>query len=390
MREPMRILDRYVLRNFLEPFILCFLAFIGILLIFDLNDNLTDFIGAKAKWKQIGAYYVHQLPQFILLSLPLGLLLALLYSLSKMSRSNEIISMLGAGRSVLRVLAPLAICGLLATGACLWLNYELAPQAEAMGKAEIERLKSEKKADQRATTIGSLLAKDRMTSRLWFARRMRLDQNQLDDVHVTQLDDRGEPVTRWLAQGGLFIPREGKWGLVYGRKVNYDGDGNILNIEDWSDPNAFSGTQSTRSMNTWTETPWRLGSSLMQADQLTVPGLRTYLENNADFPERQLAPFRTNWHYRWALPFTCFTVVFIAAPLGIVFSRRAVLASVASSIFIFFAYLFLMFLFLALGKGGHVSPIVAGWLPNAILLAIGAYLLWLRSTNRELPRLFKR
>ena len=37
-----------------------------------------------------------------------------------------------------------------------------------------------------------------------------------------------------------------------------------------------------------------------------------------------------------------------AAPLGIVYSRRAVLASVASSIFIFFGYLFLMFLFLAL------------------------------------------
>jgi len=49
-----------------------------------------------------------------------------------------------------------------------------------------------------------------------------------------------------------------------------------------------------------------------------------------------------------------------------------------------------MFLFLALGKGGHVPPYVAGWLPNAVLLLIGVYLLWLRSTNRELPRLFRR
>jgi lipopolysaccharide export system permease protein len=80
-------------------------------------------------------------------------------------------------------------------------------------------------------------------------------------------------------------------------------------------------------------------------------------------------------------------VIFIAAPLGIVYSRRAVLASVASSIFIFFGYLFLMFLFLALGKGGHVTPMVAGWLPNALMLVIGLYLLYLRSTNRELPRL---
>jgi lipopolysaccharide export LptBFGC system permease protein LptF len=140
----------------------------------------------------------------------------------------------------------------------------------------------------------------------------------------------------------------------------------------------------------WKETPWRLSSTTMQADQLSVPQLRDYLRYNGDFPPQQLAPFYTNWHYRWALPFTCLTVICIAAPLGIVFSRRAVLASVASSIFIFFGYLFLMFLFLALGKGGHVSPVVAGWFPNTVLLGIGLYLLYLRSTNRELPRLFFR
>ena len=70
----MRLLDRYVLRNFLEPFLLCFSAFLGILLIFDLNDNLSDFLEAKAKWGQIGVYYLHQLPHFCLLSMPLGLL----------------------------------------------------------------------------------------------------------------------------------------------------------------------------------------------------------------------------------------------------------------------------------------------------------------------------
>jgi lipopolysaccharide export system permease protein len=387
IRRPlMRILDRYVLRNFLEPFLLCFLAFLGILLIFDLNDNLTDFVSAKGNWKLIGAYYLHQLPQFILLSLPLGLLLGLLYCLSKMSRANEVISMLTAGRSVVRILTPLLFCGLATTGLCLWLNYELAPRAEAVQKADLERIKNEKRADAR-TTIDQLLAKDRMSGRLWFIRRMRSDTQQLEDVHITQLDERGEPITRWFAQGAIFVPREAKWVLLWGRQVNYDENGNIQGeFEDWSQEPKES-PKAARSMRGWNETPWRLGSTTMQADQLSVPQLRDYLRFNADFRPEQLAPFRTNWHYRWALPFTCLSVIFIAAPLGIVFSRRAVLTSVASSIFIFFGYLFVMFLFLALGKGGHVSPFVAGWLPNIILLSIGLYLLYLRSTNRELPRL---
>jgi LPS export ABC transporter permease LptG len=380
----MRLLDRYVLRNFLEPFLLCFSAFLGILLIFDLNDNLTDFIEAKAKWKQIGVYYLHQLPHFCLLSMPLGLLLGLLYCLSKMSRSNEVISMLTSGRSVVRVIAPLVFCGVIATGVCTWLNYELAPQADAVRKADIERItKGERRADK-LNVIETHLAKDRMTNRVWFTRKMQMGKNDLEDAHVTQLNPSGEPITRWYAKNAVFDPRDKKWLLIKGRKVNFDNEGNIAGeIEDWS---RESGGRSARILKGWSETPYRIASSTMEAEQLTVPQLRTYLAQNADFPEPQLAAFRTHLQYRWALPLTCLSVVFIAAPLGIVYSRRAVLASVASSIFIFFGYLFLMFLMLALGKGDHVSPLVAGWLPNALLLIIGCYLLYLRSTNRELPK----
>lgn len=387
----MRLLDRYVLRNFLEPFLICFAAFLGILLIFDLNDNLTDFIEGKAKWKQIGAYYLHQLPHFTLLSLPLGLLLALLYCLSKMSRSNEIISMLSSGRSVIRLLLPLFVCGAIATGACLALNYRLAPQADAVRQSDIDRIR---KGDKRAASrneIAATLARDRMTNRIWYIRKMRIADNHLDDVHITQLDDAGEPATRWYAKGAIFVPRDKKWVLNFGREVHLNKSGDVAGpIHDWSDPLRFMGALGARSFNTWSETPYRLSSSTLEAEQLSVPDLRRYLEFNADFPSAQLAPFRTHLHYRWALPLTCLTVVFIAAPLGIVFSRRAVLASVASSLFIFFGYLFLMFLFLALGKGGHVSPMVAGWFPNAVMLVVGAYLLFLRSTNREMPRLFSR
>ena len=108
----MKLLDRYVLRNFFEPFLLCFFGFLAIWLAFDVQDNLSEFLSAHASWKVIGGYYLTQLPQFIMISLPVGLLLALLFCLSRMSRFNEIISMLTAGRSVGRMLLPLVLVGL--------------------------------------------------------------------------------------------------------------------------------------------------------------------------------------------------------------------------------------------------------------------------------------
>jgi lipopolysaccharide export system permease protein len=66
--------------------------------------------------------------------LPVSLLLALLFALGRMSRSNEIVSMLTAGVSVPRVVVPLLIISLLTTGVTLALNYSLAAHAELARK----------------------------------------------------------------------------------------------------------------------------------------------------------------------------------------------------------------------------------------------------------------
>ncbi len=384
----MRILDRYVLRSFLEPFLLCFFGFLGILIIFDLFDNSNDFIAGKSRLILIGVYYAHQIPHFILLCMPVGILLAVLYSLSKLSRSNEIISMLTAGRSIPRLLIPLFIFCAAITGVCTWLNYELAPRSDALRREDMGRIRFGEADMEKFKFVVGHLSKDRMTNRLWFASVWRPNLDALEEVHITQLDAAGRPVTRWYAREADYDARTSHWNLIQGKQVSFDADGNVAGTtDDWTHS---PGADATRTMEDWSETPYRIASSRMDAEQLSVPELREYLSANADFPDPQLAAFRTHLQHRWALPFTCFSVVFIAAPLGIVFSRRAVLASVAASILIFFVFLFLMFFFLALGKGNHVSPMIAAWTPNAALLAIGSYLLWLRSTNREPFQFFSR
>jgi lipopolysaccharide export system permease protein len=98
-----------------------------------------------------------------------------------------------------------------------------------------------------------------------------------------------------------------------------------------------------------------------------------------------LAPFRTHFQYRLALPWTCLVVVCIAAPLGIGYSRRGVLSSVAAAVILVFSNNFLVHLFLALGEGARVPGWIAAWTPNILFAAIGLYLLYLRASNREAP-----
>lgn len=380
----MRILDRYVIRNFVEPFLLCFFGFLAIWLVFDLYDNGQDFLEFHVPLKKIVHFYLTQLPAIALLSLPIGLLLALLFSLSKMSRHNEIISMLTAGRSLWRTIVPLVLIGCAATAGAFVLDNEWAPHADAVKKRMLEEMtKGEERATERQAVEG-LLFRDRMNNRTWYVQKMRPKPKKgaippLEGVHVVQQDENGVIQKKWYGQTATYDERTHNWTLSDGMIVSFNTEGDIVFTD------AFPGQD--RVIEGWSETPRRIASSQYEAQNLSIGELRDYLLYNGDFPAVQLAPYRTYLADRFANPWTCLVVVFLAAPLGIVYSRRGVLGGVAGCLTLFFLLFMCHYLFLAFGKGGRVTPVLAAWIPNSTFFAIGLLLLYMRSTNRDLPKL---
>lgn len=380
----MRILDRYILKNCLVPFLYCFFGFVAIWLLFDFTMNAGDFIAAKAPVRLIVFYYMTQMPEIIVILLPASLLLALLHSLGRMSRANEIISMLTAGQSLARLIAPLVAVGMAVAALSFAMNYKLAPHAVTTRKTIRSRLTAVKQVFN--PVIGQLF-RNRIDNRTWFvqiqidpfnwlAQMANLDLNLLRGIHITQQDADGNILRIYYAHGAAFDPQSKVWTFFNGKTVRFDLDGNVTGEEYWK----------TRKIEGWSETPWRIVSSNFEAQTLSLPELRDYLRFNADFPESQLAPYRTYFFHRWATPFICLVVVFIAVPLGIVHSRRGALTGAAGAIFIFFGMMFFDKLFLALGKGGRIPALAAAWGPNGFFAVLGLFLLYLRATNRDFPR----
>jgi len=363
-----KLLDRYVLWNFLQVYIYCIVGFISIWLIYDISDNVSVFIEQNFGVLKTLHYYLTQLPQICVILLPVSLLLALLFCLGRMSRANEIVSMLTAGISIPRVLLPLIVIGVLTVWASTALNYALAPHADVVRKNFLtsERVRKESR-------IEGQIFRNRTDNRTWFVQSFRRSENTFRNVQVLQQDQRDKITTNYLAGMAVFDPARKSWELQNVKIVNYDGQGNITHEE----------MRPALTINEWNETPYRLGSANVRAENLSVAELREYLRFNSDFPRTLLAPFRTHLQYRIALPWTCMVVVLIAAPLGIGYSRRGILSSVAASIVLVFAMQFLTHLFLALGEGDRIPAWLAAWTPNLIFTGIGAYLLFLRATNRE-------
>ena len=369
----MRLLDRYVLRYFLQAYFYCIAGFISIWFIFDISDNLSTFLDERISRSLILKYYLTQVPQILVVLLPVALLLATLFCLGRMSRSNEIVSMLTAGVSVPRAIAPILAIGLLTSAASTWLNYSLAPHADYAHKTVLEDPKS------RRQQIGltAQIFRNRTDNRTWFIQQFKPGENIFNTLHIVQQDAEDNIVVNYIATKAVYQPETKTWELQFVKVVHYDETGNITKM------NILPSLMITD----WSETPFRLGSANFRAEYLSVPELRDYLSSNSDFPDTLLAPFATHLHHRLALPWACLVIVFIATPLGIGFSRRGVFSSVASAIMLVFAMNFVTHFFLALGEGARISSWAAAWIPNLVFGAIGLVLLYYRATNKEYPRL---
>jgi lipopolysaccharide export system permease protein len=366
------ILDRYLLKNFLVPFCYSLFGILGIWLIYDLGVEGPRFLELHLSFRIIAIYYLAQIPFMLVSWMPLAVLLGLLYVLTRMSRRNEIVSMLGAGRSVPRVLLPLILFGLFLTGICLYLNYELAPRGYYVMNNMMDEVS---KGHSKVTYLDGHVFVNRRQHRIWFVQLLNTKTNEVKGLEVTQQDDN--EVIQWVAYANSAV-HDGTlhtWTLYDGKISHVDPEGNVTDEEFFD----------KREIKDWSETIWQLGSSALVGRMMTVPELQHYLKVNSDFPERTLAEYRTQLWYRFALPVNVLVIVFIASPLCVVFSRRGALGGVAVGLLLFIVLFGANNIFAALGTGSRVSPLVAAWSPAAAFLLLGIALVYLRSTNRPIP-----
>jgi lipopolysaccharide export system permease protein len=368
----MRRLDRYVVRHFLQTYFYCIAAFISIWFIFDVSDNISTFLDQRISRVLILKYYLTQVPQILVVLLPVALLLALLFSLGRLSRSNEIVSMLTAGVSLPRILAPLFVIALLTTAASTALNYSLAPHGEYARK----RLLEDPTSRRQLLGLTAQIFRNRTDNRTWFIQQFFAGENNFNNVHIVQQDGNDNIVVAYIATSVSYHPENHAWELRQFKLVHYDEAGNITN----------SSINESMMITDWRETPFRLASANFRPEHLSVPELRDYLDYNSDFPVTLLAPFATHLQYRLAFPWACAVVALIAGSLGVGYSRRGVLSNVAAAILLVFAMNFAMHLFLALGEGARIPTWAAAWTPNAVFAVVGLVLLYYRATNREPPR----
>jgi len=117
----MKILDKYVAKNFLTGYAIAFCVLMGLRIIIDLFVNLDEFtehadLNALAITKNILVFYGLNITLYFRDFAGMIIVVAAAFSLGKMVRMNELVAIMASGVSLKRVIGPIIFLALLFTG----------------------------------------------------------------------------------------------------------------------------------------------------------------------------------------------------------------------------------------------------------------------------------
>lgn len=125
----MGILSRYLIRSHLGPFLFALSALTGLLFVNAIAVRLDDLVGKGLSARIILEFLYLSLPHTLALTLPMAVLVAVLYTFSTLTAGNELTAMAAGGVRPTRVLVPMLGAGLILALAMLYFNDRVLPEA---------------------------------------------------------------------------------------------------------------------------------------------------------------------------------------------------------------------------------------------------------------------
>jgi lipopolysaccharide export system permease protein len=367
----MRLIDRYLLREFLFWLAVFFGAFLLIWIAFDLSFDLHRF--QHLHGKEVVEYYFYAIPEFIPIALPVSILLAMLYSVTNHARHNEITAIRAAGVSLVRLCMPYFVAGFFFSVLLFAFNELFAPQAgdraDEILQGPVEAKSA--RAERRLVKLNFINYSMGGKGRAWKA-----------PAYNPETFEMTQPEIVWWPTNGLEIHLSATSAVWTNQTWVFSGDvvetlgiARVLKTNYLAKPE-FSETpaeiQSDINVNKYHDRG--LSAKTRRAD-IPLSDIVNYLRFHPQ-PDRKMRNWLfTKLHGRFAGPFACLVCVIVAIPFSARSGRRNIFVGVAASIFIFFLYFFLQQVGLTFGETGWMPSWLGAWLPNVFFGIGGLFLM---------------
>lgn len=352
----MKIIDRYLIKQFLKTVLFGIMAFTLIFIVIDAMENLDDFIDQDLSALGILHYYFVFAPEIIRLMTPIAVFFAALFTAGKSASLSELTAMRAGGVSVYRFMLPFVVTSLLISIFSIYFGGYVVPLANKT-KVHIEQVYLKKGISFSESNIYFQDSNTRIVSIGFFDpinyTASRVSIQEFNVKNMTQM------ISRIDVPRLLFDTLSNNWIAVNGVERFFNSDKQQANYFDtlFLDYLHFRPTDLKKKQRKNEE------MNLDELDELVQSQERTGNDPSATLIE---------YHSRYAFAFTSLIVVLFGLPISANKRRGGVAVQVGLSILVTFVYMVLMKVSQAYGKNGALDPLITAWSTNMFFILAAA------------------
>lgn len=348
----MKILDKYLIRQYIQTIMFGLLAFAIIFIVIDAMENLDDFIDQDLPALEILYYYFVFSPEIVKLMTPVAVLFAALFTAAKTSNLNELTAMRASGMSIYRFMVPFLVITIIISIASIYFGGYLVPMANKT-KVHIEQVYLKKGIQFSESNIFFQDSKTRIMS-IGFFNHVT---NSASRVSIQEFNSRD--LTQMISR--IDVPK-----LVYDTTAKYWIALNGVKRQ-FSDEVQNAEYFDSLKIDYLNFTPFDLTKKQRKKKEMNLDELRELIESQKRTGNDPTATL-IEYNSRYAFAFTSLIIVLFALPISANKQKGGLAVQVGISILVTFIYLVFMKISQAFGQNGVMDPLLTAWFANIIFL----------------------
>lgn len=343
------LVDRYILLEFLLPFLFSLGLFLSITLfgfvIFNLIDMMVKF---GVPFYLILKLFVYNIPEMLYYSIPMSVLLASLLSTVRLNKDNELTIFQNSGRSPYRLFLPVFSFVIFLCFLSLWFNYSV------VSKSNFEVSKNNFLAQTKRNMPiykENIFYKDFQNYQLKrsFYARQFINGVMLNPIveefennlitKIIQAEKAELNMDKWtFNRGNVYILEKGEIT-------------SSLKFEEYSFPFLYSLKN--------------IAQEIRSPKEMNYSELRNYIDDLKKSGEKT-SSLEVQLHQKISISFVSLFFFLVAVPLGL--TKKSSTFAYTFSLFFIFGYYIVLFISTTLGNLEIINPIFSAWLPNLLVL----------------------
>ncbi|RAV99820.1 LptF/LptG family permease [Pseudochryseolinea flava] len=357
----MKLIDKYILRQFLSTFFFVVLILLAVITVIDLTEKMDKFAKANVSSAQIASYYLDFVIWIASLLTPITIFIATVYVCARMAGRTEIIAILSSGVSFRRYLFPFFIGSILVAGISFALNGWVIPNSNKTRLAfEVQYLKSKYYFDKKNIHI--------QVSPNVYLYMQSYNNSNMTGYHFTmEKFENNKLIEKLVANRIQWDSVKQKWKMKEWQIKRIE---NIFHpTKDGQDSVRATDLIGTEDRDTALVIhPKEFESDYRKYDGMTIGELKHYIGTLKARGSTGVEAYEVELYTRYAAPFTIFILVFMGAIVSSRKSRGGTGVQIALGFLLSFVLIIFVTVFRTYAENGSelLTPALSVWIPNII------------------------